>query len=277
MNIYNIINEYNKSSNIFPWYYIGSDTRDRDSYMGSSKTLTADIVRIGLSFFTKQLLWTGDKNDLESLGYSSLVELERWYQQQHNVVRSIEYYNKCLACTDFTTYGKANFYYPDDPHKKIVVFPLNHPDVVNGVVVGQHRGKTRKGTYSPDRGKKISETLSKYYKHHTHHKKGVKSSEETKQRMRKPKEPDHKQKIGDVIRLRCGDPLYREKMALRNGRRTTVYKYTMDMQLVDKYDTIKSASESIGGGNKRCDISACCRGRQKSAYGFIWSYEDISG
>lgn len=37
---------------------------------------------------------------------------------------------------------------------------------------------------------------------------------------------------------------------------------------------IKEAADSVGGGDKSMNISAVCRGKQKTAYGYRWCYVD---
>ena len=64
---------------------------------------------------------------------------------------------------------------------------------------------------------------------------------------------------------------------LKNGvRRKTIYQYDLNLNLVNiwKYSKdIKSKNVSYSMGN----ISACCRGERKCAYGFIWSYRQLAG
>lgn len=49
-----------------------------------------------------------------------------------------------------------------------------------------------------------------------------------------------------------------------------VFQYTLDGSLVKSYPSTKEVQRRTGyyQGN----ISACCRGEHKSAYGFVWSY-----
>jgi len=276
MNIYEIVNEYNKKHNLLPWRYIGSDIKDRQEYFGSSKTLTMDIIKLGKEWFSKQILWRGDQTALHELGVKHLTELERKFHLKFNVVKDPTFYNRCYAGERFTTEGQANYYYKNDEHKKLIVLPRNHPDVVAGLVVGQHSGTKRK--YSSDRNKKISEALKKKFSSGDFRIKGFNvgpKSETCKQRMRKPKTETHKKNIKAALHERLQDPKYRQKLSATNGRRTRVNQYDLKGNFLKQYSTIKEAAESIGGGNKRCDISACCRGKQQTAYGYVWSYASI--
>lgn len=65
-----------------------------------------------------------------------------------------------------------------------------------------------------------------------------------------------------------------ENMMLRmietHGKR--VIQLSLDMKFLDKFYTIKEASESIKG--KPNGIVKCCKGNLKTYYGFIWMYEE---
>lgn len=274
MVIYEIINEHNKKYNIRPWRYIGSDSKDRDNYMGSSKHLSADIKRLGIHNFSKHTLWKGSQDDLANMGHTRLTGLERQFHVQYNVIASPEFYNKVFADEQFTTECVGNFYYVNDPHKKLLLLPVNHPDVISGLAVGQHYGKTR--THTNERNSKISSSLKQRYLTHKHHRLGDKLSDDIKLKMSKPKSEQHKQNIKRAVNERLKDPLYRQKLSANNGRRTPVLQFTLEGELIAIYDTIKDAAASVGGGNKRADISACCRGVQKSAHGFIWKYQSTT-
>ena len=54
-------------------------------------------------------------------------------------------------------------------------------------------------------------------------------------------------------------------------RKKPVYQYDLNGKFIQKFNTVKDANIEVGatcyGG-----ISACCKNKQKSAYGYIWSY-----
>lgn len=50
-----------------------------------------------------------------------------------------------------------------------------------------------------------------------------------------------------------------------------VYQYTKDGQFVAKYQSTKEIERQLGYKNQA--ISAYCRGKQKTAYGYFWSYQ----
>lgn len=45
-------------------------------------------------------------------------------------------------------------------------------------------------------------------------------------------------------------------------------------EVLQKFASLKEAAESVGGGNRSMNISATCRGKQKTAYGYRWCYVD---
>lgn len=54
-----------------------------------------------------------------------------------------------------------------------------------------------------------------------------------------------------------------------------VEQYTKDMELVAKYDSISEAIKAMGRNTtNREAITLCCRGKAKTAYGYIWRYAD---
>lgn len=51
-----------------------------------------------------------------------------------------------------------------------------------------------------------------------------------------------------------------------------VYQYSIDGQFIKEYPSIREIERQLGyaSGN----ISQCCRGEQKTAYGYIWHYKN---
>lgn len=49
-----------------------------------------------------------------------------------------------------------------------------------------------------------------------------------------------------------------------------VYKCDKQENILERFDTVKEASESIGV--KMCNISECCHGTQKTSGGFVWRF-----
>ena len=51
-----------------------------------------------------------------------------------------------------------------------------------------------------------------------------------------------------------------------------VEKYDMDGNYIKRYNSISSAAKDIGKPGRTSEISSCCKGKLKFAYGFKWKY-----
>lgn len=56
----------------------------------------------------------------------------------------------------------------------------------------------------------------------------------------------------------------------RNPSAKSVLQFSLDGKFINKYDFIKQS-----GIYKPTHISSCCRGKRKTAYGYIWKYYDL--
>lgn len=57
--------------------------------------------------------------------------------------------------------------------------------------------------------------------------------------------------------------------------RKPVNKLSLDGEFIERYESIKEALESLGKGiDKVPMISAVCRGKRKTTYGYRWEYAD---
>ena len=59
---------------------------------------------------------------------------------------------------------------------------------------------------------------------------------------------------------------------IRNGNTTKVMQLTLDGVPIGSFSTYYDAANAIGKKNGAANICGCCKGRKKSAYGFIWKY-----
>jgi group I intron endonuclease len=86
-------------------------------------------------------------------------------------------------------------------------------------------------------------------------------------------------KIGLNCRLGRGRGLIsddlREKMKISNKRKKIkpVLQYDLHGNFIKKWDAVNDAEEYLKVNNNT-NISACCLGKQKSAWGYIWRYID---
>lgn len=61
--------------------------------------------------------------------------------------------------------------------------------------------------------------------------------------------------------------------AYNKGKSISVYQYTLDGNLVAQFESISAAAKAIDKSNGgSAQISAVCKGKRQSAYGFIWKY-----
>ncbi len=109
--------------------------------------------------------------------------------------------------------------------------------------------------------------------------KGKKDTEETK----KKKSISHKGKkaywYGKKMPKEATDKMRLSKLGKYNGKDNPfskiVYQYDLNNNFIKKWDCIEDAGKHI----KRCssNITACCKGRQKTCGGYKWSYKELEG
>ena len=59
----------------------------------------------------------------------------------------------------------------------------------------------------------------------------------------------------------------------QNSQRINVYQYTVEGELVAVWKSTREAAR-IGGYNNSA-ISKCCRGKRKTAGGYVWKYKPL--
>lgn len=69
---------------------------------------------------------------------------------------------------------------------------------------------------------------------------------------------------------RLGKPIHSEEHLKRMYK--PVLQFDLQNNFIKEWESAKEASISIGRP-KSDDIGACCRGRQKTAFGFIWKFK----
>lgn len=110
-------------------------------------------------------------------------------------------------------------------------------------------------------------------------------SEETRKKMSEAK----KGKIGSRLGTTQSDETRKKLSEIQKGKilkedtknkiheanSYIVLKYDMNDNLIGRYTGTREAEKSIGKENANSSISKCCRGEQKTAYGYIWKYEKL--
>ena len=130
-----------------------------------------------------------------------------------------------------------------------------HKDKKHSEETKQKMSETRKGENHPMYGKKLSEETKQKQ---SEAKKGIKLSEE------------HKQKQSEAKKGKT-NPMY-GRTGTNHPRAKCVAQYDLDDNLIRIWDYAKQASEELGINHG--SICSCCKGKYKSAGGFIWKYHE---
>jgi len=124
---------------------------------------------------------------------------------------------------------------------------------------------------------------------------GQTRSEETKQKMRKPKPEGFSEFLKKFHSNKITSEATKNKMSLAHKDRPKseetkqkmrkpkpegfsskisrpVIQYTLDNKIISIYKSIKEACASINKPKREGDITSVCQGKQKTAFGFIWKY-----
>lgn len=67
-------------------------------------------------------------------------------------------------------------------------------------------------------------------------------------------------------------PKWNENAKIKESNISKVIQYDLDMNELARYDSISEALKALGR-KKSGGISDVCRGKQKTAYGYIWRYQ----
>ena len=62
-----------------------------------------------------------------------------------------------------------------------------------------------------------------------------------------------------------------QKFRKSSPTKKAVFQYDLEKNFIAEYESINEAARYLGVGND--SISACCRGKQKTAGGYIWEYK----
>jgi len=89
----------------------------------------------------------------------------------------------------------------------------------------------------------------------------------------------HSEETKEKIRQKAVGRLYdsytKQKMSLHSAKAKRVSQYTLDGKYIATYNSTAEAARILFGNNKRrTRIASCANGKQKTALGYIWSYDD---
>lgn len=94
----------------------------------------------------------------------------------------------------------------------------------------------------------------------------------------------HTEQAKQSISLKNSRPKSQEwinkvKESVRKTTATPIEQYTLDNIKIKRFESFYQACLEVNiGGNTQStkkNIHACCNGKRKTAYGFIWKYEDV--
>ena len=87
-----------------------------------------------------------------------------------------------------------------------------------------------------------------------------------------PLSEEHRKKISNSMKGKKLSEKTKERMR-QNSQRVNVYQYTKEGELVAVWKSTREAAR-IGGYNNSA-ISKCCRGKRKTAGGYVWKYKPL--
>lgn len=80
-----------------------------------------------------------------------------------------------------------------------------------------------------------------------------------------------KKKLSEI---QTGKKLKKEtKNKIHEANSYIILKYNLNGELIGTYEGTRDASKSVKKENGSSSIAKCCRGEQKTAYGYIWKYK----
>ena len=129
------------------------------------------------------------------------------------------------------------------------------------------------------------EKLRSYAKGRTPWNKGLKTNEDVRKKLSeahkgkstwikgKTHSKETKKKLSEI---QIGKKLKEEtKNKIHEANSYIVLKYNLNGDLIGTYKGSREASKSVGKENGNSSITKCCRGEQKTAYGYIWKYKQV--
>lgn len=205
---------------------------------------------------------------IELCDESQLIELETYWKKYYSVLDSpslcckIDGKGGRLSEETKSKIGKSN----SKPK------PLNFPKGSNHKLTGtKHTEGTKQKISKSNQGRKLSDTtknkIGDSNKGKNGKPKGFITSDETKLKISNSNKGnmhslETKQKISD---LKKNQP---------TKKSTPVLQFSIDGEFIKEWNKIKEASTSLGKALDTASITCCCKGKQKTAFGFIWKYKD---
>lgn len=80
--------------------------------------------------------------------------------------------------------------------------------------------------------------------------------------------------LPNAMQVQCKNRRYTYQKLGKNPKAKKVVKLSLDNEYICSYDCIKSAMLDNNINLLSSSISACCKHKQKSAYGYKWLYQE---
>lgn len=219
--------------------YLGKDSRNIKSYLGSGSTLKKAINKYGRKNFKKDII-EYCKND-EELGIR-----EEYWLNFYDAANNPLFYNR----TNKTSGYKKGRKHTQETKDKMSIIKLGKKD----------------SDYTKE--------LKRQSKLGNINRRGLKCSEETKQKMRKPKSEEH---IKNMTGRKDSEESKQKKSLAKIGKESNrckeiiQYRYEIIKIPIKVFKSAKEAERELGISS--VDISNTCNNKQKTAGGYIWTFK----
>ena len=200
----------------------------------------------------------------------------RGYRENQYFTRAIEKYGWCnfrhiILCEKLTRQGASelekkfiSFYQTTDRSKgfNLELGGLNSEKELSEETK-RKIGDSHRGRYTPAQVEATKHRRDPHYRHSDEIKKLIGDCHRGK-----PLTDEHKKKLSEAHK--GIKPSAYNLELLRKSNIKSVDQFTLDGDYVATHESIRGAAKSIGA-LEQC-ISACCRGKAKTAGGYVWRY-----
>lgn len=152
-------------------------------------------------------------------------------------------------------------------------FTEEHKKKLSEAKKGKYTGKN-----SPNYGKQFTE---EHRNKISEAKKGQKLTEETKKKISEANKGENNYMYGkhhnEETKKKISESnkgKYRGKNSSRYGKGKPILMFSKNNEFIQRFDCVADANEFLGKDRDNNNINMCARGKTKTAYGYIWIYEE---